>query len=343
MPEGSEASAWIDGAPAPFDAAVGEAARLLSHSASPVFAHLGADVAGLREAVLLAEQAGAVLDHADSRGLFTNLDPIRESGAMLTTPLEAARADLLLLIGEGVFDAWPDLTPRLIDRLADDARVVWLRGVAGTRVGIESIVTGTGTARLEALGLLRAEAKLRPLASTPPDLRALAQSLRAAKFGVAVWSGAELEPLAVEAIHGLVRDLNETSRFSTLPLAPPDACAAEAVCGWMTGFPPRTGFARGRPEHDPWRYDSRRMIAAGEADCLVWVNAFAHAPDIAIGLGDAPAKVRFAVGRPGVDHDALLYDPRVGTFVARPAASPAGRSVAQTLAAIRARLGGPPC
>ncbi len=341
MPVGSEASAWIAGAPAPFDAAVAEAARLLGLSAAPVFAHLGADVAGLREAVLLAEQVGGVLDHADSPGLLTNLDSVRESGAMLTTPLEAARADLVLLIGDGVFDAWPDLTPRLIDRLADGARVVWLTGSAGGR--FESIAIGTGVARLAALGRLRAEAKLRPLASTPPALRSLAQSLRAAKFGVAVWSGADLEPLAVEAIHGLVRDLNETTRFSTLPLASPDACAAETVCGWMTGFPPRTGFARGRPEHDPWRYDSRRMIAAGEADCVVRVDAFASDAHIAIGLGEAPANVRFEVGRPGVDHDAIFYDARVGTFVARPAASPAGRSVAQTLAAIRARLGGPPC
>ena len=345
LPVGRETSAWIDGAPASFDAAVAEAARLLSLSAAPLFAHIGADVAGLREAVLLAEHTGAVLDHADSQALFTDLDPVRESGAMLTTPLEAARADVLLLVGDGVFDAWPELGSRLIDRLPGGSRVVWLTGSAGER--FESIAIGTGVARLEALGRLRAEAKLRPLVSTPPALRALAQSLRAAKFGVVVWSGADLEPLAVEAIHGLVRDLNETTRFSTLPLAPPDACAAEAVCGWMTGFPPRTGFARGQPEHDPWRYDSRRMAAAGEADCLVWVSAFARAApgavDVALTLDEAPAKVCFAVGRPGVDHDAILYDPGVGTFVARPAATPAGRSVAQTLAAIRTRLGGPPC
>ncbi|MDE3176591.1 MAG: tungsten formylmethanofuran dehydrogenase [Pseudomonadota bacterium] len=343
MPDGSGTSAWIDGAPASFDAAVIEAARLLGASAAPLFAHIGADVAGAREAALLAEQTGAALDHADSQALFTNLDPVRESGAMLTTPLEAARADLLLLIGDGVFDVWPDLAPRLVDRLAQGARTVWLCDSAGARAGIESIAISAGVARLSALARLRAEAKLRPLAATPDALRALAKRLREAKFGVAVWSGADLEPLAVEAIHGLVRDLNETTRFSTLPLAAPDALGVEQVCGWMTGFPLRTGFACGRPEHDPWRYDARRMIAAGEADCVVRVSAFASEAHIAIGWDEAPASVRFAVGRPGVDHDAILYDPRVGTFVAHPAATPAGRSVAQILAAIRARLGGPPC
>src|SRR3569833_1218534 len=84
------AMAWIDGAPASFDAAVTEAARLLGASAQPVFAHLGADVEGAREAVLLAESGGAALDHAASDALFADLDPVRETGAMLTTPLEAA-------------------------------------------------------------------------------------------------------------------------------------------------------------------------------------------------------------------------------------------------------------
>ena len=33
------------------------------------------------------------------------------------------------------------------------------------------------------------------------------------------------------------------------------------TAGWMTGFPPRTGFGRGYPEHDPWRFE-----AAGNYD-----------------------------------------------------------------------------
>jgi hypothetical protein len=56
------------------------------------------------------------------------------------------------------------------------------------------------------------------------------------------------------------------------------------------------------------------------------------------------ARVTFAVARPGVDCDAVLYDPRVGTLIARrsPAATTAP-TVATTLAAIRARLEAPPC
>ena len=40
-----------------------------------------------------------------------------------------------------------------------------------------------------------------------------------ARFGVAVWTAASLGALEIEMLNGLVRDLNETTRFSTLPLA----------------------------------------------------------------------------------------------------------------------------
>jgi formylmethanofuran dehydrogenase subunit B len=89
------------------------------------------------------------------------------------------------------------------------------------------------------------------------------------------------------------------------------------VCGWMTGFPMRTGFSRGFPEHDPWRFDARRLVESGEADCALWISAYrAAAPDWAASLptialtGAAanfrrPPRVHVAVGRPGLDHDAV--------------------------------------
>jgi formylmethanofuran dehydrogenase subunit B len=180
-------------------------------------------------------------------------------------------------------------------------------------------------------------------------MQPLAATLLQAKFGVALWSAADLAPLAIEAIHGLVRDLNATTRFSTLSAAPPDhAVGVQTVCGWMTGFPLRTGFARGRPEHDPWRYDARRLAASGETDCLIWISAFegGAAPPAgaaialcAPGVPDA-ARVSFAAARPGLDSDAILFDAAVGGFVARraAAASPA-LSVAAILSTIRRELG----
>lgn len=305
--------AWIDGAPAAFDAAVAEAARAVRTSALPLFAHLGTDVEGAREAVLLAECAGGVLDHAASAALLADLDPLRESGAFQTTPLEAGvRADVVLILGDLAAPGW----------LARPRERRTLR--------LGAAETGVGAARLGYLAALRARVKGRPVA---PSLEPHAQTLRDAKFGVAVWSAEALEPLAIEAVHGLVRDLNETTRFSTLPAAAPDnGLGVQATLGWMTGFSLRTGFARGYPEHDPWRFNSRRLIAAGETECVIRVCAFEG--EITVG-----ERVRFAVARPGEASAAALYDAAVGALVATCAASPSNApTAASVLAAIRARV-----
>ncbi len=108
----------------------------------------------------------------------------------------------------------------------------------------------------------------------------LAAQLKAAHFGVVVWSAELLDKLTIEMIHGLVVDLNQKTRFSTLPLGPGmNALGVVQTSGWMTGFPIRTGFGRGYPEHDTWRFDANRMIEAGEADAALWISAYgAEAP-----------------------------------------------------------------
>jgi formylmethanofuran dehydrogenase subunit B len=359
-PDSAEAAAWIDGEPATFDLAVSQAARLIGASVAAVFAHLGSDAAGAREAVLLAEQVGGALDHALSAAMLANLDAMRETGVMLTTPLEAAvRADVVWLIGDSVFEAWPELESRILARArrspAENAtrRVVWTRTTtAAAPLDATTCTIGEGVERLAHLASLRARANRRVVGAND-DIDAIAAILRDAKFGVAIWSAAELEPLAIEAINGLVRDLNEASRFTTLPLVSADnGAGVEAVCAWMTGFPPRTGFARGGPQHDPWRYNSRRLISAGETDCVIWVSSFeggaAPGAPVHVALCEpavaAAARVRINVARPGVDHDAVLYDARIGALVAQTAARPQAKpTVAATLAAIRAKIGGAPC
>ena len=75
--------------------------------------------------------------------------------------------------------------------------------------------------------------------------------------------------LPIEMLCGIVADLNATTRFSGLALAAADnALGVLQACGWMTGFPMRTGFGRGFPEHDTWRFDAARLVESGEADCV---------------------------------------------------------------------------
>ena len=370
-----EPEAWIDGAPASLDEAAAAAAQLLTRSSQALIAGLGADVAGARAAIAMAERIGGVVDHVHSAALLRDLDCMRETGVMITTPGEArVRADVVLLVGDALTETWPALNERLLHPPSKPngvdvaRRIVWLAPDAHARIGgfegdVEIFGAGLGATLAANLAALRARVKGRRIGRSelpPAALDALAAALKGARFGVAVWAAARLEAVELEMLNGLVRDLNETTRFSTLPLAPSDNGAGVlAACGWMTGFPMRTGFGAGAPEHDPWRFDAERLVASGETDCALWISTFGAPPptwraavnfiavcDSATQFAEPP-NVRIAVGRPGVDHDAVLHSPDTGTLVATGASAPTAMpSVAQALERIAERLfdtGAPPC
>jgi formylmethanofuran dehydrogenase subunit B len=361
------AHAWIDGRAVTLEAATAEAARLLGASRVPVVAGLGTDIAGARAAIALAERLGAALDHVNSSAVLRDLDVMREAGVMVTTPSAARlRADLLLMIGAGLLEAWPQLPERLLIRPArpqpDEPatrRIIWLCPGSGTPkpAGDESVqVIGRSAEDLPVLlAALRARVAGHPVGKTrlaAKALDALAAALRSARFGVAVWSAAELGALTIEMLCGLVADLNANTRFSGLALALGDnALGVLQACGWMTGFPMRTGFGRGYPEHDPWRFDATRLVESGEADCALWISAYrAAAPDwrrplpmIALTGADADfrhaPRVHIAVGRPGHDHDAVEYLAAAAALVPVPATKPAATiSVADAVSRIAAAL-----
>ncbi len=250
-----------------------------------------------------------------SQALLRDLDVARGSGVMITTPNEAAlRADTLLMVGPGLETAWPELHDRLVERrLAPEVAARFQRRIfrlcPGTKAQgrhAQEAVIGRARKDLPAvLAALRATLAGRPCRklrdATAVDR--LATALRAAGFGVAVWSAAELD------------------------VSGDDAAGVLEVCGWMTGFPMRTGFARGFPEHDPWRFEASRLVESGEADCALWISAYrAAAPDWAGNLptivltgADAsfrwrPPRVHIAVGRPGLDHDAVEHFAPTGTL-----------------------------
>jgi formylmethanofuran dehydrogenase subunit B len=363
--------AWIDGAPAELDTAAATAARLLGASRQPLIAGLGADVAGAHAATALAQRIGAAIDHMNADALLRDLDVLRESGLMLTTPSETSlRADTLLLVGPCVSDASRELLSYLLgaagergDNRPMERRIFWL--CPGRHVSAAGEITIVGLEARDApvlLATLRARVNGRPARPSPvpaPALDELADALKAARFGVAVWSAAELDALTIEMLCGLVVDLNATTRFSGLPLAPGDnAIGVLQVCGWMTGFPMRAGLGRSYPVHDPWQYRAARLVESGEADCVLWISAYrAQAPEWngdppTIALAPADARfhnlphVHIAVGVPGRDHDGVEHHPMIATLAAVAATHRSNAlSVAAAIAAIEAHLtdGSSPC
>lgn len=322
-----------------------EAAALLRASRSPVIAGLGTCAAGAEAAASLAEACGGVLDHAHGEALLRDLGAMREYGWIITTPLlTRARADMVLFVGSGL-DGFA-LPPAL-----------------GLDPGVQRRVHRFDPDQiLPQLGILRALAAGRPVGSgADPDgaLAHLAEEMRAARYGVVVWSAASLDEMMIEALCGLVSDLSATTRWAGLPLpAPGNAMGVAQALGWTTGFPTRVGFARGRATHDPWRLDVARMVESGEADAAVWVEALElgrppwarRVPLVALtaqGTRSAePPDVAITVGRPGVDHDAVLFSAEASALVAVQAEAPTDApTVASILGSIATALRehGAPC
>jgi formylmethanofuran dehydrogenase subunit B len=77
----------------------------------------------------------------------------------------------------------------------------------------------------------------------------------------------------------------------------------------------RTSFNRGFPDYDPYLSDSKKMLANGEADALVWVSSFnvdrkppqTNVPTVVVGRSgmtfEQEPEVFIPVGVPGIDHE----------------------------------------
>ena len=336
--------AWISGRSVSLEDAVTQAALVLGRSRQPVVAGLGADIEGTRAAVALAARLSGAVDHMHSSALLRDIDCARETEVMVTTPTEArAHADLLLLVGSDLEKAWPDLFATLCQTTPTSQdetiarRLIWIcPDRQARRADFGGRLETLGQEVRQALPLIAClRARVNGRNSNPVGTAAkkkidqFATLLRSAKFGVAVWSAQQLDDLTIEMLNGLVRDLNAETQFTSLPLAAQDnAAGVLTVCGWMTGFPMRTGFGRGFAEHDPWRFDAKRLVESGEADCALWISAYRSvAPDWQVDLpivaltGEStifrrPPDVQIEVGRPGIDHASIGYLAQTGTLAA---------------------------
>jgi formylmethanofuran dehydrogenase subunit B len=358
-------AARIDGKPVPFAQAAQRAAETLSQARLPVIAGLGTDVAGARASLLLVAKLRGAYDHMHSARIFADLDVMRQSGVMYTTPSEARlRADVFLFVGKDLTEVCPGMIERLsphenprLDLTQEKRRLLWIAPGRAAQTG-NLVVETLETANLHAaLAGVRARAAGRPVNGAKGLQRKFdrfAETLKSARFGVAIWSSSSLDNLAIEMLHGLLRDLDEKTRFSGLPLGVgANAAGVVQTSGWMTGFPVRTSFGRGFPEHDTWRFDAARMIESGEADAALWISAYdAEAPqwkrNVPLVALVPPQtaftrepRVTIEVGCPGLDHDAAEFDWETNSIAARAASRPSqAPSVEAAIAQISALVGG---
>ncbi|RWM17394.1 MAG: tungsten formylmethanofuran dehydrogenase [Mesorhizobium sp.] len=332
------AVAWIGNRETLVERAAAHAAALLGSSRCPVFS-LDTDIHGTRAAIALAERVGAAYDHVDGAALSRETALFTDKGAMTVAPGETRRrADVVVIVGELPkihHEFVGELAETVPDLSAKNQREIFLVGSSGVSApplnkGRKATLLSCGEASLGAtLAALRAQCRGRQTSQPVSNFDDFAKALEAAHFPVFLFSGDATEGLALEMLQGLITDLNRTSRASGLHLpASENGWGSALASTWMTGFPLRTGFARGFPEFDPWRYDVARMIAAGEADLHLRISSSIVQPQkkqkkksrmtmIALAKTQEPvagAAVTIAIGEAGVDHEAVVYSSRTGSL-----------------------------
>jgi formylmethanofuran dehydrogenase subunit B len=335
----------VDGLEVSLEVAVAKAAALLKNTNQPVIGGCATDVNGMRALLALADRSGSVVDNMNFTGARNNFLALQDSGWMNTTLAEIKnRCDLLLVVGADL----ESFSPRFFERylwneesmFLDDTsqrQVIYLgkapSGHASTSPnGSKALVFECSNDDLpEVVAVLKALVKGNPIrvASVAgiavADLQAIADKLLAASYSVVTWAAGALAyrqaELTVQTISEMVKDINNrNTRSSGFPLGGKEGDqTANQVCGWTTGYPARARFSSGYPEYDPYLNDTNTMLANGEADALVWVQAFnakavppvTALPTIVIGrsgmIFEKEPEVFIPVGTPGIDHAGHAY------------------------------------
>lgn len=349
--------ARINGAPADADEAVAKAAELLKRARAPVILGLsGSTNETVAAAIELADRVGAVIEAGNGRASSSaRIMAYQRVGRVSATLGEVKnRADVVVFWG-----ADPVVThPRHWERYSVEPRGRFVpEGRAGrTVIVVDQERTATAeqadlfleierTRQFEALWVLRALVRgikldgrrvNRSTGCEPEDLQQLASRLAAARYG-AFFHGtrltrgtpAEAEAAAtatIEAASGLVRDLNEKTRFVMLAMGEPgNRPGAEAVLTWQTGFPAGVDLGPGYPRSLPCATSTRARLLRGEADAALIVGEFsidtldspakAHflslpkitiAPPDSAGAGAPSGGVRLSASLPGLEEDGTV-------------------------------------
>ena len=335
----------VSGQAVNLDAAIAKAAQLLQDTQQPVIGGCATDVNGMRALLALADKSGAVVDNINFNTARRNLLALQDSGWMNTTLAELKnRCDVLLIVGTD-----PEaFAPRFFERYLWNQEAMFIEDTASREViylgkapsgqastspsGRKATTLACDDTDLpDVIAVLSALIKQQPLHAQSvagiaiADLQSIADTLKAAQYGVICWGAAALAfdhaELTVQGICNIVRDINlQGSRCSGFPLGGREGDqTANQVCGWTTGYPARVNFARGYPEYDPFLYDCQTLLNNGEADALIWVQAFnsnalppvTDLPTIVIGRSgmrfEQEPDVFIPVGTPGIDHPGHTY------------------------------------
>ena len=298
-------SALISGKPVSEQQALDKAATLLSAAKLPLVNGLIADVQACREAVVLTEKLGGVIDHANGRSIRKGLAVMQRIGEVKTTLAEVRnRADCIVIFGADVTNRFPRLKQRVLNPVktlgsdnTNNKNIFILDASKDDTTHIETNNNVTtiylNYPKLESVIYRFQEVVTRPKeyfiehnAETDPEhdkdtqqLFSILDTILNSQYTTLIWSAGDFNQESaehtVQALTESIKTLMNTVRCVGLPLGGSKAeITASQVATWQTGVPLPVSFTQGAPVHNPVLYDGQSMLENQEADCLLWISTY---------------------------------------------------------------------
>lgn len=317
--------------------------QIFKTSHTPLISGLGTDVAGMRAVMNLADKTGAVLDHMHGNALTRNTLVLQDLGWIMTTMSEIKnRADLIIFAGTDATE-YPRFYERIIwnkhsmfSRQKNKLKLIYIGEKLNTKLGIspsgekpnilncKTEQIGEIVSSLHAL-ITGAAIDVNEVAGIKTKkLEVLAEQMKSAKYGVIIWSPADLDiphaELTIQSFCEVVKYLTRITRFAGFSLGGDDASTtSNNVCAWQSGYPLRVNFNKGYPDYSPHHYSTHNVLKNKEVDALMWISSFSAAikpprasiPSIVLAKPDIKLNFKpdifIPVATPGVDHTGQLF------------------------------------
>jgi formylmethanofuran dehydrogenase subunit B len=307
----------------------------------------------MRAVMQLADKTGAIVDHMHSEGAMRNVKVLQDHGWLMTTLAEIKnRADLIIFAGTNGVENYPRFFERaiwdknsLFNINTKQREIIYIGNQLNTTAGksptgqkpisldCKQEQIGEIIASLHALiaGNQLQQSSIAGISLS--TLEKLAMRMESAKYGVIVWAPGELNfpyaELTIQAISGVIKYLNRSTRFAGLTLGGNDGGVSAAnVSTWQSGYPLRVNFSNGFPEYDPYKYSTTNVLKRKEVDTLIWISSFssniepprAKIPTIILATPGTKTTYKpdvfIPVSTPGVDHKGQLF--RTDNIIALP-------------------------
>ena len=324
--------------------AIAKAATMLKQAKHPLFGGLITDIQGMRAVLPLARACDATLDHIDSNKTMRNLRVAQSCGVIEATLSEIRHhADLIVFVGEHIFDDYPRLAQRIYKTRTKKTKYnrktvlvgPWQRQNIAEILRSNCDIIDTPSDKfpefIQHLAMQfhkrfdqrHNQAAYDSIIATDTPHAALVDDIQRAEYPAIIWSSKDMDyphaDLSIASLAQLIKKINLRKRCVGLALkGNRGAGNMQSVCLWQSGYPGQLSFNSQQPYYNPLHNRSAELLQQESTDLLVWIASLHPEPPPASDLPTiafvhpaiaehVTSDLVIAVGIPGIDHTGYSY------------------------------------